>query len=200
MTKEKVLILYSGGADSRLLLEFAGIVGMEDYCILIDYKQLHSEELEKAKKQLEVRKVPYSVVTVNNLNVDSGLTGSGKRSLYKDVNEWHVPGRNSIFLSIAFSIAESKGFSKIWIGCDYSDRINLFPDCYQEYIVAANDMFSIAGSKKIEIEAPLLGMTKEMVISFLESFEINQEELFSGYGNLSNKWGKNERKKLFRSL
>ena len=69
----------------------------------------------------------------------------------------------------------------IWIGCDYSDRLNLFPDCYQEYIVKFNEILKYAGPKEIKIEAPLMGMTKEFILELLESTGIKKDELFSGY-------------------
>ena len=52
----------------------------------------------------------------------------------------YVPGRNTIFISIAFSIAENLGINMIWHGADYTDRLNFFPDCYQEYFVAFNEL------------------------------------------------------------
>ena len=179
-----VLILYSGGADSRLLLEFAKKTGKVPYCLLVDYGQLHKEELEFAKKQILPGTGDYQVVSITGLNINSALTGSGKKGTFKDVSIWNVPGRNTIFLSLALSIAESKGINKIWIGCDFSDRLGLFPDCYSEYIVKMRDVLQVAGSRPIELEAPLLGLTKDMVLDLLKSYGIEKEDLFSGYGEL----------------
>jgi len=179
--KHDLIILFSGGADSALMLEFAKMMGKNPYCILIDYEQLHKQELSKARGYLDLRNIQYQTVSIKNLNVNSGLTGNGKSS-YDGVNEKHVPGRNTIFLSIALSIAESKQIEKIWIGADYSDREHLFPDCYQEYYIKINELFKITGSMPITIEAPLLGMTKETVISILKGNGINVETIYSGYG------------------
>jgi len=180
----KLLILYSGGSDSRLLLEMAKRTNNEIFCVLIDYGQLHNEELEYAKKQLQCLNVNYQIVEIKGLNIHSALTGNGDKGTYEGVSEWHVPGRNTMFLSIALSLAEANKCTKVWIGPDFSDRLGLFPDCFQEYIVKMRDIFQVAGSIPIELEAPLLGMTKQLVNDLLKSFNINHEDIFSGYGKL----------------
>ena len=183
--KPNVLILYSGGADSRLMLEFAKDLGLTPFCLMIDYGQLHKEELKFARNHLEDM-IPgyYQTIFIEQLMVDSGLTGDGEKNESGDVHEMHVPGRNSIFLSLAFSIAEFRGIDTIWIGPDFDDRLNLFPDCYQEYIVAMNEAFKIAGPAPIKVEAPLMGLTKKNILTMLKNRGIKETEIFSGYGGL----------------
>jgi len=96
----------------------------------------------------------------------------------------YVPFRNTIFLSLASSIAENNNINKIWFGPDWSDNLGDFPDCKQDYINKFNDMLKIAGSTQITVEAPLLGFTKENIIKLLDSFGIDSQEYFSGYGSL----------------
>ena len=146
-----LVILYSGGADSRLMLEFAGSLNMNPFCVLIDYEQLHIKELELAQKLLDSYNIPYRIVKIHGLGVDSGLTGSFEKNDSEQVHEMYVPGRNTIFISIAFSIAENLDIDTIWIGSDWSDRLNLFPDCYQEYIVQLNEFLKYAGPKNIKV-------------------------------------------------
>jgi len=180
-----VLILYSGGADSRLMIEFAKQLNKTPFCVIINYEQLHEKELKFARDQLESM-IPgyYQQVYLENLMINSGLTGDGVKNDSGEVHEMYVPGRNTIFLSIAFSIAEYRGIDTIWIGSDWDDRLNLFPDCYQDYIVAANDMFKIAGPKPIKVEAPLMGLSKENILKMLKNRGIKESEIFSGYGDL----------------
>jgi len=188
---EKVLILYSGGSDSRLLLELARKTNNVIGCLLVNYGQLHVKELEVAKNQIKVlnenssNPINIHEVEISGLGIDSALTGDGERGRFEGVHSHHVPGRNSMFLSVAFSIAESKGYDKIWIGCDWSDRINLFPDCYQEFIVKMREVFKVAGVKPIELEAPLMGISKELVLNLLKSFNVDLKSLYSGYGEFS---------------
>lgn len=183
MGKYDLVILYSGGADSRLMVTFAEMTNKKFMLLLIDYGQLHINELKIAEKQCKKNKWDYDIIRVQ-IPVNSGLTGNGKKNDTKNVHEMHVPGRNSIFLSLAFALAEDNKIPTIWIGCDWSDRLNLFPDCYQEYIVKMNEVFKIAGPFEVKIECPLIGLTKDMVMNLLEYQNIDIENIFSGYGDL----------------
>jgi len=177
-----IVILYSGGADSRLMLEFAKDFGLKPYCVMIDYGQLNIVELKFARSHLESLMIDSQTIKIQDLKIDSGLTGSGIKDETGKVHEMHVPGRNTMFLSIAYSIAESKGIDTIWIGSDWDDRLNLFPDCYHEYIEAINETYKIAGPNPIKVEAPLSGLTKINIISMLKTKGIEEHEIYSGYG------------------
>ncbi len=48
-----IVMLYSGGADSMLMLKLAQMARKIPYCVLIDYGQKHIKELEYAKNQLK---------------------------------------------------------------------------------------------------------------------------------------------------
>lgn len=179
-----LVILFSGGADSRLMLELALVNNMKPLCILIGYGQIHGQELEFAQKQLNSISVDYKEVSIT-LPVVSGLTGGGESGTFEGVHEMFVPSRNLIFIGIAASIAESRGINKIWYGPDYDDYINRFPDCYQEWVGKVNEVLKINGHMEVNLEAPLLGMTKEFILDTLENvFNVNLSELFSGYGDL----------------
>lgn len=177
-----IVMLYSGGADSALMLRFAQMSGRQPHCILIDYGQKHLDEIIFAVKQLKNDGVSHQIIKIGGLNVDSGLTGDLEEGTYDSVHEMHVPARNTIFIGLAMSIAENKGIDEVWYGPDYSDRINLFPDCYQEYVVRMNEMMKTSGPKPITLHAPLLGMTKEVILEMLDCFwSIKKEDLYSGY-------------------
>jgi len=177
-----IVMLYSGGADSMLMLKLAQMAGKIPYCVLIDYGQKHIKELEYAENQLKGESIGYQITKVENLNVDSGLTGAQTEARWDIVHPMNVPARNSIFISLAYSVAENMGLDEVWIGCDYSDRIHLFPDCYQEFVVKMNEVLAISGVKPIKLVAPLLGMPKELILEILEKqFNIQLVDMHSGY-------------------
>jgi 7-cyano-7-deazaguanine synthase len=180
--QKPIVMLYSGGADSVLMLRLAQMSGRQPHCVLINYGQKHVDELNMAENQLSDAGVQYQVITIEGLNVDSGLTGDLGEARWDNVHEMHVPARNTIFIGLAMSVAEHKGIDEVWYGSDYSDRENLFPDCYQEYVVKMNEMMAIAGPKPIKLHAPLLGMTKEVILEMLDCFwSIKKDKLYSGY-------------------
>jgi 7-cyano-7-deazaguanine synthase len=176
--KPNLIILFSGGADSALMLEIARDKGLHPYCVLVDYDQNHKIELEFAKRYLNELSIPSQIVKLYGLGLHSGLT-TGEKSLYDGVHEMYVPGRNLMFVSIAASIAENMGISTIWYGADYSD--SEFPDCTQPWIGAVNTILDINGSEPIYLEAPLEWYTKEQVIDELNGRGIDMGKIFSGY-------------------
>jgi len=184
--QKNVVILYSGGADSVLMLKLAQMSSRSPHCILIDYEQKNIAELVFAKKQLDKWGIIHQTIKIENLNVNSGLTGDLVESQYKDVHDMHVPARNTIFIALAMSVAESKNIDEVWYGADYSDRENLFPDCYQEYVVKMNEMMKVSGPKPIKLVAPLLGMSKELILEMLDCcWGIENNDLYSGYEALT---------------
>lgn len=174
-----ILLLYSGGADSTLLLRMAKALDYEVVCIGIDYGQTHIEELSYARRHCEWLGVEFIVAKIN-APITSNL--SEHKQTYEGVSPYHVPSRNLMFVSLAASIAESKGIKTIWMGANYADRENLFPDCYQEWIYSVNETLSKNGSMQIKLEAPLLGMSKETIQDYCNFFNINSSQILSGYG------------------
>lgn len=177
-TKNDLIILFSGGADSVLMLERALERGHRPHCILVDYDQNHMIELEFAKRYLNEKSVPSQIVKLHGLGLHSGLT-TGEKDLYDGVHEMYVPSRNLMFVSIAASIAESMRIDTIWYGADFSD--SEFPDCRREWVEMANNLLEINGSFGIVLEAPLMWLSKEDVVSELEQRGINMGKVFSGY-------------------
>ena len=68
---EDLVVLYSGGADSTLLLKMAVEMGKKPLALMIDYQQLHIEELEFALKYLEKNKIESMIVNLKGYNVNS---------------------------------------------------------------------------------------------------------------------------------
>lgn len=182
--KPDLVILFSGGADSILLALMAEDLGKHPLFVLIDYQQLHREELEVAQRYLKKECLPYRIIMLHNLGITSGLTGDGTKGRFDGVHSMHVPSRNLMFISIAASIAEDMGIDTIWHGADFSDYLNQFPDCKQEWFGRVNKVLEVNGPKPIKLEAPLLGLTKENILTLLKGSNINMKEIFSGYGNL----------------
>jgi len=184
MEKYDVVMLYSGGADSRLMLELARRMGKRVFAVIVDYGQRHWKELEVAVNTLKKLGVSYQMIEINGLKIHSKLIDGVVVS--QNVNENHVPARNTWLIGLALAYAESLGADEVWYGANFSDRINGFPDCYQEYVVVYNELAKNGLSRPIKVKAPLLGLEKEDVVSLLKAFGVNEDEYFSGYGNLEN--------------
>jgi len=181
---KSVLVLFSGGADSTLLLcrarQVAGKVG----ALLFDYGQIHAAELDVAEKFLEEQGLvneKYRMSLPFYHTTSPLLMGHGCAPR-AGVHEMHVPSRNLVFIAHAASIAESGGYDEIWYGADFSDSINRFPDCTQEWVGKMGEVLAINGSRPLRLRAPLLGMTKDDVLDELAIRGITHDRIFSGYG------------------
>jgi 7-cyano-7-deazaguanine synthase len=177
-----LVILYSGGSDSTLLLKMAQSMGKKPFALMINYGQLHIKELEFATNYVEKNNIPNMTIKIEGYNVNSALTGSGEKGTYTGVDIHNVPARNSIFLSLAYGVAESNGITEIWYGANWEDYEHLFPDCYQEYIGRMNKVLEISGVRPIKVYAPLLGFQKYMIQNMMKLYKIKDDEIYSGYG------------------
>jgi len=178
-----LIIMYSGGSDSRLLLELALSMKLKPYCVLFNYGQKHIKELEFAMNQLDSKHIDYQIVKIQDLDINSGLTGNLIESQYDNVHAMNVPSRNLIFTSLAAAIAESEGISTMWYGANWEDFKNKFPDCVQEWVGKVNELLKINSSVVIKLETPLIGFSKENILKLSEYYGINQDDVFSGYGD-----------------
>ena len=78
-------------------------------------------------------------------------------------NVW-VPARNTVFTSIALSYAESIGADAIIVGWNGEEGAT-FPDNSKEYMEKFNELIDVGSPEKIKIEAPLIDLNKEEIVT-----------------------------------
>lgn len=179
----KGVVLLSGGLDSTTMLKIVQEQNYEVYALTFDYGQRHAIEIEAAKRVAQMCNVSHHKIIRLNMNEIGGssltdsqleVTKNGKVGTY-DVNKEniplsYVPARNTIFLSYALGYAEVIKASRIFIGINAIDYSG-YPDCRPEYLEQFNKLAKLAtatGVKNeliIQIEAPLLHMSKAQIIS-----------------------------------
>lgn len=179
-SKEKAVVLVSGGLDSATVLAIALKQGFECYCLAFDYGQRHRSELDASLRvsaaqgatehkvvQLDLRAIGGSALTDDTIAVpDSQSSTAASES---DIPVTYVPARNTVFLSIALGWAEVLGASDIFIGVNAVDYSG-YPDCRPEYIAAFENMANLATRASVEggrfsIHTPLISLTKEAIIA-----------------------------------
>ncbi|RMF92558.1 MAG: 7-cyano-7-deazaguanine synthase QueC [Candidatus Schekmanbacteria bacterium] len=175
---EKAVVLLSGGLDSATVAAIAKDEGYDIYALTFLYGQMHSIEIESAKKIAAFLDVENHMIIELPLGsfANSSLTGVGKIPMGRNMNEissgipsTYVPGRNIIFLSYAVSYAESIGANNVFIGVNSID-FSGYPDCRQEFIdafqkaVDTGTKAGVEGKKGIRIRAPLINLSKREII------------------------------------
>jgi len=172
--KGKAVVLLSGGLDSATTLYLAKKKGFDCSCLVFDYGQRHKKEIRAAMKVAACAKARATIIRISLpwkgsslLDKRAPLPVGGPKG--KDIPSTYVPGRNTIFLSFALSMAESLGSRDIFIGANAVDYSG-YPDCRPAYFSSFNKLSALAnksgvGSKNIRIHAPLLRLKKSEIIA-----------------------------------
>ena len=176
-SKNKAIVLLSGGLDSATTLALAQAKGFELYTLTFQYGQRHGIEVEAAR----VLSNQFQVSRHVSINIDLGLFGNSaltseikvpkqrtQEQMSTGIPITYVPARNTIFLSYALAFAEVTGAEHIFIGVNSVDYSG-YPDCRPEYISSFEKMARLATKAGVEgrslkIHSPLMDMSKAEII------------------------------------
>ncbi len=174
----RAVVLLSGGLDSATVLAEAAASGFEPYALTVEYGQRHQAEIDAARQVAESLGVAKHVTTALDLRTFGGsaLTDdidvpkdTSPSEIGKDVPATYVPARNTIFLSLAMTWAETLDANDIFIGVNALDYSG-YPDCRPEFIEAFEKLAAVATKagvtgSPIRIHTPLIQMTKREIIA-----------------------------------
>ena len=190
---KKAVCLFSGGLDSTTALYSARESGYEPAALTIHYGQLHHKEIEFAKLTAKKLSIQHYVVPITMPWGGSSLLdrdilmpkGRAAAEMEKNIPNTYVPARNSIFLALAVSCAETVSASAVFIGANALDYSG-YPDCRPEFFKSFEDVIS-KGTKagvqgvKIEIKAPLLYLSKREIVELGKTLGVPYEDTWSCY-------------------
>jgi len=170
----KAVVLLSGGLDSATVLAIAKREKRECIALSFAYGQRHEIELAAARRVAQSMGVDEHVIYNLDLRMFGGSALTDDIRVPKDavgaagIPVTYVPARNTIFLSIALGLAETRKASEIWIGVNAIDYSG-YPDCRPQFI-AAFEQVILRGTKsglergEPRIVAPLIELTKADII------------------------------------
>jgi len=192
MPQPKAIVLLSGGLDSATAAAQAIADGYQPIALSFRYGQRHERELEAA------RKVAAHLGIQDHHIMDVNLAQWGGSSL-TDLNETlpqdgiqsdvipstYVPGRNTVFISIALSLAEAKQAEAIYLGINAVDYSG-YPDCRPEYLEAFQKLATLSSKAGLEgnaptLVAPLVRDTKEAIVKRALQLGVPIAETWSCY-------------------
>ena len=193
------VVLLSGGLDSATVLAVAREEGFACRALSFDYGQRHrAAELAAAARVARALGADEHRVMTIDLSAGGGFGRSaltddiavpkdrippgpdaqgrasgGRQSKIENrkpkIPITYVPGRNTIFLSLALGYAEVIGAFDIFIGVNAIDYSG-YPDCRPAFVAAFEKLANLATAAAVEgrgryvIHAPLLRMTKREII------------------------------------
>ena len=158
----KAVVLLSGGLDSATTAAIAIAEGYETIALSFRYGQKHHRELEAAKKIAKALKIKEHFITDINLSQWGGSSLTDEtmsipnEGVQADViPSTYVPGRNTVFIAIALSLAEAKNAQAIYLGINAVDYSG-YPDCRPEYLAAYQQLANLSSKAGVEGHAPQL--------------------------------------------
>lgn len=174
----KAIVLLSGGLDSTTALFWARAEGYQVQCLAVDYGQRHRRELDAARRVAAASGAPLHEASLALPWLAENALLDKKKRLpdvplsrigRKGIPATYVPGRNTMFLALALSLADSVGAEAIVIGANALDYSG-YPDCRPEFIEAFEKV-AHQGSKRgvsgrgIKLLAPLLRLDKRAIVA-----------------------------------
>jgi len=173
MSKEKAVVIVSGGMDSITLANILHST-FELHLVSFDYGQRHVKELMYAQYWADYLKASWHTIPLPkeymrllrqsdsvliNPNVDVPEGHYAQENMKKTV----VPNRNATMLTLASSIAIAEGATKVFTAVHAGDHF-IYPDCRPEFIKAMSTAIRLANlgfaDEKFSIEAPFVFMSK----------------------------------------
>ncbi|MBI4371982.1 MAG: 7-cyano-7-deazaguanine synthase QueC [Elusimicrobia bacterium] len=175
--KKPAVVLLSGGLDSTTALWWAKRDGWEPVALSLRYGQRHARELAAARAVADAAGVPLREAALK-LPWLSGSSLTNSRLRLPDVPlsrigrggipSTYVPGRNTIFLALAVSLADAVGAQAVVIGANALDYSG-YPDCRPPFLRAFARAARLGTKRGIEkkplkILAPLLRLDKKGIV------------------------------------
>ncbi len=158
----KAVVLLSGGLDSATVTAIAMAEGYQVIALSFRYGQRHHKELEAAKKIAQALNVKEHLIIDVNLSqwggsslTDESMTIPQDGVQPNVIPSTYVPGRNTVFIAIALSLAEAKNAQAIYLGINAVDYSG-YPDCRPEYLQAYQQLANLSSKAGIEGNAPKL--------------------------------------------
>ncbi len=162
MSQKKAVVLLSGGLDSATVAAQAQVDGYDVIALSLFYGQRHERELEAAKAIVQALKIQEHHLLDVNLSqwggsslTDASIAVPIEETAIDVIPSTYVPGRNTVFISIALSLAEAKQAEAIYLGINAVDYSG-YPDCRPEYLAAFQALAQLSSKAGIEGHAPRL--------------------------------------------
>ena len=192
MSQPKAIVLLSGGLDSATAAAQAIADDYAPIALSFRYGQRHERELEAAQKIAAHLGIQEHYVMDVNLaqwggssltDLDETLPQAGVQP--DQIPSTYVPGRNTVFISLALSLAEAKFAQAIYLGINAVDYSG-YPDCRPEYLEAFQQLASLSSKAGLEgnapiLVAPLVRDTKEAIVRRALRLGVPIEETWSCY-------------------
>ena len=189
----KAVLILSGGLDSSTLGYWLKANGCQELiCVSYNYGQRHIVELEHAQKIAARLGAAHQVIDVSFLKdilKGSSLTDSSIPLPEGDYNKENmqstvVPNRNTILLSLAWSIACVENADVLAYGAHGGDHY-LYPDTRPDYFSAINLALRLGTedcrNENLQLTAPFLYTSKAEIVRIGTELQVPFNQTWTCY-------------------
>jgi 7-cyano-7-deazaguanine synthase len=187
-TKQKVVVLVSGGMDSVTALYDAALKYQITAGVSFNYGAKHNErEIPFAAhhcNKLGLRHEVISLDFMNRLFKSDLLTGGGEipEGHYEEASmkQTVVPFRNGIMLSIVAGFAESIEAQGLVIAAHSGDHA-IYPDCREDFMKSMGDAIRLGTYVHLEVIRPFIEMNKAEIAMRGQELGVDFAQTWSCY-------------------
>lgn len=159
---KRAVVLLSGGLDSATSAAQAQADGYDLIALSCQYGQRHERELLAAQQVVEALDIAeHHVIEVDLAQwggsslTDEAMAIPTAGVQANEIPSTYVPGRNTVFIALALSLAEAKGAAAIYLGINAVDYSG-YPDCRPEYLEAFQQLARLSSKVGLDGQAPKL--------------------------------------------
>lgn len=207
-SSKKVVVVFSGGLDSTVLLNHLRENGWEVKALHFQYGSKHNMSEQKSLWNVcsrlmvahEVVELPLDSLFQSNLLQSGGEIPDGHYE-EETMKQTVVPFRNGIMASIAVGYAESIGFEAIALGVHAGDHA-IYPDCRETFMSSFYEAAQYGTEANIRVLYPFIHMSKTGIVELGNREKAPMELTWTCYKGLDKHCGTcgscTERKEAFR--
>ncbi len=189
MSGKTFVALLSGGLDSVVALAFAARESRPQLGLTFNYGQpAAAREMEAASKVAAYYRCEHRTVELGWYRQLLPAAFSAGDAAVPEPEEpgeesaaavW-VPGRNLAMIAIAAAWAEKLSAEKVVTGFNVEEAVT-FPDNSVEFVAAANRALEFSSGGRVQVNAPLAGMTKAAIVKLGRELGAPLELVWSCY-------------------
>ena len=201
LKNKSIVVLLSGGLDSSTVAGIAKKSNSKIFGLSFDYGQRHKKELNSAITiakhfnidELKIVKLDLSLWGGSSLtDTQKEIPTNGIQN--NKIPNTYVPGRNTIFISVALSYAEAINADFIGLGVNALDYSG-YPDCRPDYIKKFQELANLANKRgreknPIKLWTPLIDLNKEKIIQLAFENNVPLDKTWSCYSGDKKPCGK----------
>ncbi len=192
------VLLLSSGLDSAANLALASRNEIDiKLTLTIDYGQRGAQkELEQARKLSSFYGIEHVEFNLSNFSelvdaksalfkgqdtkLPSPLDLDSATETKESAKAVWVPNRNAVMLSLAASLAESRGIHAVCVGFN-AEEAQTFPDNTIDYMKAMSNSFKYSTANQVEVVSATAEFTKEQIVERLSHIKFPFDLIWSCY-------------------